>query len=124
MAEAALVERIDITIWRHRRLVKAETAAIMLAREAVPTAKGVSAELGRGYSAEVKPEELGPFNPDRETWCKAAMGEIDALEEIDLRTLEEAAPTVYEQVLTDADGETAEKFLAGHNRGLTGYIVT
>lgn len=123
VAETALVERIAITIWRQRRLVRAETAAITLARESVPTAKSVSTELGRGYSSEVKPEQLAPFDAGRETWCKKAMSEIEALEEIDLRKLEETAPTVYEQLLADADGETAEKFLTGHTGGLTGYIA-
>jgi hypothetical protein len=123
MAEAALVERIAITIWRQRRLVRAETAAIALAREAVPTAKSVSTELGRGYGSEIKSADLEPFSADREAWCKTAMAEIVALEEIDLRSLEASAPTVYDQLLTDADGDTAEKFLAGHTGGLTGYIA-
>jgi hypothetical protein len=122
MAEAALVERIAITIWRQRRLISAETAAIALAREAVPTAKSISLELARGYGSEIKPADLDPFDPHRETWCKTAMAEIDALEEIDLRSLETAAPTVYDQLLTDADGDTAEKFLGRHSGGLTGYI--
>ncbi|MGE0766242.1 MAG: hypothetical protein AB7L90_07230 [Hyphomicrobiaceae bacterium] len=123
IAEAALVERIATTIWRQRRLVRAETAAITLAREAVPTAKSVSTELGRGYSSEIKLADLQPFSADREAWCKTAMAEIEALEEIDLRSLEASAPTVYDQLLTDADGDTAEKFLAGHTGGLTGYIA-
>lgn len=122
VAEAALVERIAITIWRQRRLVRAETAAITLACEAVPTAKAVSDELRRGYSSEVKPEDLKVFDADREAWCKAAIGEMEALEEIDLRSIEDQAPTVYDQLLTDADGETPEKFLAGHAGGLTGYV--
>lgn len=123
IAESALVERIAITIWRQRRLIRAETAAITLARETLPTAKSVSAELGRGYGAEIKPADLQPFDAQREAWCKAVMAEIEALEEIDLRSLEAAAPTVYEQLLTDGEGETAEKFLATHSGGLTGYIA-
>jgi hypothetical protein len=122
-AEMAIVERIAITIWRQRRLVTAETAAITLAREDVPTAKTVSVELGRGYGSEIKHSDLEPFDAQREAWCKTAVAEIEALEEIDLRSLEASAPTVYDQLLTDADGDTAEKFLAGHTRGLTGYIA-
>ena len=122
-AEMAIVERIAITIWRQRRLVTAETAAITLAREAVPTAKSISVELARGYGSEIKPADLEPFDVHRETWCKTAMAEIETLEEIDLRSLKAAAPTVYDQLLTDADGVTAEKFLAGHSGGLTGYIA-
>jgi hypothetical protein len=123
MAEAALVERIAITIWRQRRLVRAETAAISLAREAVPTAKAVSTELRRGFSSEVTPEDLEPFDAQREAWCKAAMAEIDAVEDINLRSIEATASTVYRQLLTDADGDLPETFLAGHAGGLAGYIA-
>lgn len=123
MAEAALVERVAITIWRQRRLVRAETAAISLAREAVPTAKAVSTELRRGFSSEVTPEDLEPFDAQREAWCKAAMAEIDALEDINLRSIEATSPTVYRQLLTDADGDPPETFLAGHAGGLAGYIA-
>lgn len=122
IAEVALVERIAITIWRQRRLVRSETAAIKLAREVVHTARSVSVELGRGYGSEIKPADLEPFDEDRETWCKAAIGEMEALEEINLKTLESSAPKVYEQLLTDAEGDPPENFVAGHSGGLTGYI--
>jgi len=61
MAEAALVERIAVTIWRQRRLVRAETAAITLSRGTVHTTKSVAAELGRCYGSEINPADLEPF---------------------------------------------------------------
>lgn len=122
LAEEALVERIAITIWRQRRLIRAETAAISLSREPVPTAQAASQELRRSYSSEVKPEHLQPFDAERETWCRAALAELNLLEVIDLPSLETLAPTVYDQLLTDAEGDPPEKFLAGHTGGVNGYI--
>lgn len=123
IAEAMLVERIAVTIWRQRRLVQAETASLTLSRQPVPIAKSASQELGRGYSSEIKPEHLVPFDTDREAWAKTALAEIDALEVIDLRSIAMLAPTVNGQLVSDADGEAPETFLAGHSGGLTGYIA-
>lgn len=122
IAEALLVERIAVTIWRQRRLVQAETASLTLSRQPVPIAKSTAQELGRGYSSEIKPEHLVPFDPDREAWAKTALAEIEALQVIDLRSIATLAPTVNDQLASDADGETPETFLAGHLGGLTGYI--
>jgi hypothetical protein len=120
--ELALVERIAVTMWRQRRLVRAETAGLKLSRQPVPTAKAVSAELARGYGNEIKPDNLQPFDAERETFCRAVIAEAEALEEIDLRSLESRAPTIYGQLITDSDGEAPETFLAGHKGGLTGYV--
>lgn len=122
IAEATLVERLAVTIWRQRRLVRSETAAISLTREPVPTAKAVSDELRRGYGVEVAPQDLEPFNSDREDWCRTAIAEMEALEEIDLRSIQAQAPTIYEQLLNDAEGTTPEQFLAGHTGGIAMYI--
>lgn len=47
---------------------------------------------------------------------------MQALEQIDLRSIEAKAPIVYDQLMTDAEGETPKDFLAGHKGGLTGYV--
>lgn len=122
VVEVALIERIAVTMWRQRRLVQAETAALNLARQQLPTAKSVTVEMGRGYGNEVKPEHLEPFDSDREKFCRTALTEIEALEEIDLRSISSLAPTVYGQLVSDAEGEPPETFLSGRKDGLTGYI--
>ncbi len=122
MAEAVLVERVAVTIWRQRRLVQAETASITLSRKPIPTAKSASHELGKGYGSEIKPEQLEPFDAEREAWCRSVLAEIEALEEIDFRSIAERAPKVYEQLASDADDEAPETFLAGYKGGLTTYI--
>lgn len=120
--EVTLVERIAVTIWRQRRLVQAETAALALARQPVPTAKSVTAELGRTYGTEVKVEHLQPFDTDRDSFCRAALAEIDSLEQVELNAIKARAPTVYGQLSTEAEGQGVDAFLAGHAGGLKAYI--
>ena len=122
--ESALVARIAVTLWRQRRLVQAETASTSLFRAPKKVAGGVSSELGRGYGNEIRNEELKPFDFDRETWCRTALEEIDALEGLDLENLEKAAPLVFEQLKSDADsdGDDVAKFIAEHKGGLVGFV--
>ena len=123
--EMSLVERIAVTLWRQRRLVHAETASVSLARQAQKIAGGVSHELGRGYGSELKESELGAFDAERVTWSRNAIAEIEALEVIDIRSIEQAAPLVFEQLKADAgeDQEDPATFAEGHKGGLTGYIA-
>ena len=44
------------------------------------------------------------------------------MEEIDLRSIAELAPTVQGQLVSDAEGEALETFLAERKGGLTSYI--
>lgn len=121
--EETLVERVAITIWRQRRLVTAESARIGLARQLKPVATAVSAELGRGFLNEVKEDDLEPFDSVQEEWCSKAIEEIDNLGEPDLATLEQQAPLIYGQLLTDAEDETPATYLAEHEGGLAAYVA-
>lgn len=125
MAEAVLVERIAVTIWRQKRLVHAEAASLALARQPKKIAGGVSSELGRSYGAELKQDELMPFDPDQVSWCCAVMSEIDGLDEIDTRSLEQCAPRIFQQLTSDAeeDGEDITTYVSGRKDGLTGYVA-
>lgn len=120
--EFTLVERIAVTVWRQRRLIQSETAALTLARQPVPIAKGVTAELGRGFENAVKPDQFIPFDEECAQWCRGALAEIEGLEEIDLRSISKHAPLIYAQLQSDADEDTPEMFLASHPGGLTAYV--
>lgn len=120
--EMSFVERVAVTLWRQRRLVQAETASLSLARQPQQIAKGVSKELGRSYSDNVKPADLAPFDAEQAQWCRDIVAEIEAVDEIDIRSLEKRAPLTYAQLVTDAEGEDLAAFTAGHDGGLTGYI--
>lgn len=121
--ELALVERVAITLWRQRRLVTAETAAISLARLEHKAAEGVSAELKRGCANPVKPEDLEPFDDAQIRFCRAVVSEAEALDEIKLETLPKLAPTIYGQLESDAEDDVSiDEHLKAHDKGLTGYI--
>ena len=123
--EMAFVERIAVTLWRQRRLVHAESASLRLMHHAPQIAKAVSSELGLGYGNELKEGDLVLFDAASEQWARAVIGEIDALEEIDVRSIEKRAPLTYEQLQSDAaeDEEEVEAFLEAHKGGLTGYVA-
>lgn len=121
--EDALVERIAVSLWRQRRLVTAETASVSLARQPRKIASAVGAE--RGYGPDVKPNDLEPFDAEREQWCRKVMAEIEALDVVDLAALRERAPLIWEQLGSDAeeDQQTPAEFIADRKDGLEGFIA-
>jgi hypothetical protein len=123
--EGSLVERVAVTLWRKRRLVQAETANLALARQPRKIAGGTSSELGRSYGSELKVDDLEPFDGDRSEWTAKVIAEIEGLEVIDLRTLEQRAPYVFQQLVSDAAEEEEEiaKYVELHQGGLTGYVA-
>ena len=124
-AELLLVERIAIALWRQRRLVAAESAAIGLAREPHHLARGVSEELHPGYRGKFAEDDLQPFDPERIEFCSAVIGEVNGLEHIDLATLPNLAPTIYGQLKSDAEGEKngIEGYLGALENGLVGFVA-
>ena len=125
LMELALVERIAVALWRQRRLVAAESASLHLAREPRRIASLVSSELGRGYGEELKEDDLQLFDQDRVAWCNAVIAEVQNLEQIDPQSLPQRAPTIFDQLRTDAEDEDGgiEGFLKVRKGGLTGYVA-
>jgi Molecular chaperone (small heat shock protein) len=60
-----LVERIAITLWRQRRLVRSETAVVELNRKARNVAEAVTTELGIGLYSDNKITEADLADLDR-----------------------------------------------------------
>ena len=83
--ELVLVERIAVTIWRQRRLIAAETAALELSREPRQVAEAVSSELRRGFGHEVAENDLQIVDKEQCTWCTNVINEIEKLDVIDPR---------------------------------------
>ena len=123
--ELAIVERVAIALWRQRRLVTAEAAAIGLARISRRIAAGVTSELGLGYGSDLKEEDLQPYDPEKLKWCKTIIAEVQKLEQIDPASLSQLAPAIFEQLKSDADEdrESIEIFLASHKDGITGFVA-
>jgi hypothetical protein len=122
--ELALVERIAVTMWRQRRLVHAETAALALSRQDGRIAGDVSKEMGLGYGRELKAEDLAPVDSEQAAWCQSVLEAAEGLEYFELASLPKAAPIIFAQLTSDAEDEEGgiEAHLKHYNRGLTGYV--
>ena len=106
LLEQTLVERIALTLWRQRRLVRAETANIESGRSAKQIVLAVNQELDLSYtSRELKESDLIPFDPTHYEWCESILNELDGLFEqtsLDLNKIKDIAPNAYQQLLSDA----------------------
>jgi hypothetical protein len=106
LLEQTLVERIALTLWRQKRLVRAETANIESGRSAKQIALAVNQELELSYtSRELKESDLIPFEAKHYQWCETILGELDGLFEqtsLDLNKIKDIAPHVYQQLQNDA----------------------
>lgn len=105
--EYSLVERIALALWRQRRLVRSETAAIELDRQDREIARSVSNELGVGaYSDKaIKEDDLKGFDQGHVEWCRSVLTEYEALDPAaltDLNRLKKDAPLIFEQLSRDA----------------------
>jgi hypothetical protein len=121
--ELALIEKIGVIMWRQRRLVCAETAALTLQQQPVRIVKAINGELLRGYQNEVTADQLEPFDADREQWCRAALAEFEALEAMDLPTIEANAPNLYGQLVQEAEGEDVKTYSAKLEHGIEGFLI-
>jgi hypothetical protein len=122
LLEQTLVERIALTLWRQRRLVRAETANIESNRSAKQIVVAVNQELELSYtSRELKESDLIPFDPTHYEWCESILNELDNLFEqtsLDLNKIKDIAPNVYQQLQSDAQdlALTPLKFLQEYDQ--------
>lgn len=118
--ELVLVERIAAAIWRQRRLVAAETAAIELDRLRDNQREEVGRVLGIGpYTVERDDLETSPDDGDQLKWCEGVLAELAALDyaaldQRDFKRLKAEAPLVYGQAVSEATEaeETLEQYFA------------
>jgi hypothetical protein len=75
-AECALVERVAVTLWRQRRLVGAESAALDLARQPQEIASKVNTTLALRGDKAVEGDDLEPFAPVQLEWCNGVIQEF------------------------------------------------
>ena len=106
LLEQTLVERIALTLWRQRRLVRAETANIESGRLAKQIVIAINQELELSYtSRELKESDLIPFDPTHYEWYESILNELDGLFEqtsLDLNKIKDIAPNAYQQLQSDA----------------------
>jgi hypothetical protein len=117
LLEQTLVEPIALTLWRQRRLVRAETANIESNRSSKQIVLQVNQELDLSYtSRELKESDLIPFDAMHYERYESILNELDGLFEqpsLDLNKIKNIAPNVYQQLQNDAQdlALTPVKFL-------------
>jgi hypothetical protein len=122
LLEQTLVERIALTLWRQRRLVRAETANIESNRSTKQIVVAVNQELELSYtSRELKESDLIPFDAMHYEWCESILSELDELSQqpsLDLNKIKDIAPNVYQQLQSDAQdlALTPLKFLQEYDQ--------
>jgi hypothetical protein len=122
LLEQTLVERIALTLWRQRRLVRAETANIESGRLAKQIVLAVNQELELSYtSRELKESDLIPFEAKHYGWYESILNELNGLFEqtsLDLNKIKDIAPNAYQQLLSDAQDLTLTpvKFLQDYEQ--------
>lgn len=123
-AECVLVERIAVTLWRQRRLVGAESAALALARQQQEIATEVNATLTLRGDEAVDGDELEPFSSAQIEWCNGIIQEFGWLQpDMPISRLPDALPLTYAQLKEDADEAelSVEQYLTNTENGLQGY---
>jgi len=131
--ELVLVERIAVTLWRQRRLVRAETAAIELGRrlDVITNRQQIESALGMQYPNKVSDDDLmlsREVSGDYLASCSNMVEEslhLDrhALAGNDLGHLEQGAPTLHQALLCEAGeaGTPPLTFAHAYKGGLLGW---
>ena len=115
--EQALLERIAVTLWRQRRLVRSETAHIELGNKPSSIASAVNAEMNLNSSEQaITKHDLIEFDQDHYQWCQSILEEFEQIAEeklTDMDALKTEAPLMYKQLSEDAekDEEPIEEYL-------------
>jgi hypothetical protein len=124
--EQSLVERIAVSLWRQRRLVRSETAHIELSNNSGVIASAVNAELNlMGSGQSITQHDLTEFDLEHYQWCQSIYKEIEPIANgkgtIDILTnmdkLKQQAPIIYKNLQEDAeeDGQTIDEYLKAYD---------
>jgi len=107
--EQSLVERIAVTLWRQRRLIRSETAHIELSNKPRNIATAVNIEMGLRYSDdEIIEDDLIDFDQELFEWCQSILQEFRQIagdKQTDMDTLKKEAPLIYDNLAKMAEEE-------------------
>lgn len=127
--EQTLVERIAVSLWRQKRLMRAETAYIELECKVKNIVAGVNQELNLSYSDSALSEnDLAEFDEEHYQWCQAVVLEyhqiVDLSNLLNIAEIKKSTPLIYQQLLTDADDEeqTPEQYLQDYEQPIDYFI--
>jgi hypothetical protein len=126
--EQTLVERIAVSLWRQKRLIRAETAYIELERTPKNIVAGVNQELNLTYTDNPLSEaDLIEFDVDHQQWCQTVLKEYETIDTENLSNIawfKKSTPLTYQQLLSDARDEeqTPEQFLQDYEEPIDYFI--
>jgi hypothetical protein len=124
--EYALVERIAVTLWRQRRLVRSETAHIELSNKDSVIAAAVNTEMNwKSSDQEITKYDLTEFDQEHYQWCQSVYQEFSAIADdedsinslTNLEFLKNHSPAIYKNLQEDAEEEqqTIEDYLKDYD---------
>ena len=116
--EQSLVERIAITLWRQKRLVRSETAHIELERRPSDIVSDVNKAMNYGFMSDdlIKEDDIKEFDQEQYHWCQSVIQEYEKIEPaklIDIKALKREAPLIHRQLSEEAetDQQTMAEYL-------------
>ena len=123
--EHALAHRVAVTLWRQRRLLAAEAAAITLRQRDHEIAKALDQISDPEFGSNVRPEHLEPFDEGHAKWCQNIIDEVTQLEVLSWASIRKNAPLVMGQLTRDTEDEdqTPEQYLEQYDGGATVYVA-
>lgn len=110
--EYSLVERVAVSLWRQRRLMRSETAHIEMNNKPSVIVSTVNAEL-KSTAQAISEYDLSEFDQEHHQWCQSVYEEFKPIANgndtlgilTDLDKLKQHAPTVYQHLQNDAAEE-------------------
>jgi len=128
--EMILVEKIAVAIWKQRRIVSAESAAITLRRQESQLLNLVNNALGKFLPYDkVTSDVLAPIDDDLVSWCKVVQQEWAALvyekeQEITVKEMKSKAPKSWQELQIEAQNEarTVADFLTNNKKTMYGWL--
>lgn len=118
--EHSLVERIAISLWKQKRLVKAENARLNLELQTRKITDAVNSELNWSFSPHAASEkDLTPIDYEQFEHWEAILREyetIDLSESFDVSKIEAQLPTIFNELCIGAkfNAVTPEGYLKKH----------
>ncbi len=116
--EQSLVERISVSLWRQRRLMRAETAQINLNQKDSSLINMINNELNLNHTGnEIKVDDLIEYDQEQLIKYKAIAEEYyqldDDMELNDLTLIQACAPLIYQELIEEAktEGESVEEYI-------------
>lgn len=112
--EYSLVERVAVTLWRQRRLIRSETAHIQLSNKDSVIAAAINTEMNwKGLDQEITKYDLNEFDQEHYQWCQSIYQEFSTIADdedsiknlTNLEFLKNRSPAIYKNLQEDADDE-------------------